>query len=54
MGRRKFLKPLYERMAQSEAMKQRALRIYEAARPGYHAVSTATVDEILGWSPQDG
>ena len=54
MGRRKFLKPLYERMAQDDEMKQRALRIYETARPGYHAVSTATIDEILGWSPADG
>lgn len=54
MGRRKFLKPIYERMAQDEEMKQRALSIYETARPGYHAVSTATIDEILGWPPAEG
>lgn len=51
MGRRKFLQPLYERMAKDEEMKQMALRIYEEARPGYHAVSTNTIDEILGWTP---
>lgn len=50
MGRRKFLKPLYERMAKDEQMKQRAAAIYAQARPGYHAVSTATIDEILGWT----
>ena len=41
-------------MAEDEEMKQRALAIYERARPGYHSVSTATIDEILGWSAKNG
>ncbi|MCP5119233.1 MAG: M1 family metallopeptidase, partial [bacterium] len=48
-GRRKFLKPLYEELAKTPAGKQRALAIYESARPTYHPISTATIDEILGW-----
>ncbi len=49
VGRRKFLQPLYERLAQSESNKAWALGVYEKARPGYHSVSYNTIDEILGW-----
>jgi aminopeptidase N len=49
-GRRKFLKPLYEALASTEEGRQRALAIYERARPGYHAVAVKTVDALLGWS----
>jgi hypothetical protein len=49
-GRRKFLKPLYEALAKTDAGRKRALAIYQRARPGYHAVSVKTVDTILGWS----
>ena len=48
-GRRKFLSPLYTEMAKTPAGADRALRIYEKARPGYHSVSRNTIDEILGW-----
>ncbi len=47
-GRRKFLKPLYEKMATTDSGKKMADRIYKIARPGYHAVSRQTIDEILG------
>ena len=30
------------------------LLLYAAARPGYHAVSTNTIDGILGWSESGG
>lgn len=49
VGRRKFLKPIYEALAASEAGKARARAIYRRARPRYHAVSTRTLDQILGW-----
>ncbi|MCP3964140.1 MAG: M1 family metallopeptidase [bacterium] len=49
MGRRKFLKPLYQRMAGEDDLKPMALDIYRRARPSYHPVSVATIDEILGW-----
>lgn len=49
-GRRKFLKPLYQKLAESESGKARASRIYEKARPTYHAVSRGTIDNILKWT----
>jgi len=49
VGRRKFLKPLYQEMAKTPEGAEMALRIYEKARPGYHSVSQGTIDEILSW-----
>lgn len=49
VGRRKFLKPLYTALAETESGKEMGLRIYETARPNYHSVSTGTIDEILGY-----
>jgi len=49
-GRRKFLKPLYQKLAESDEGRKRALRIYEKARPTYHAVSRGTIDNILKWT----
>jgi hypothetical protein len=48
-GRRKFLKPLYEALVSTDAGRERALAIYQRARPGYHAVSQKTVDAVVGW-----
>lgn len=47
-GRRKFLQPLYAELAETPAGRQRAVKIYKKARPGYHAVSRQTIDMILG------
>lgn len=47
VGRRKFLQPLYARLAKTEKGKEWAKEVYEEARPGYHAVSFNTIDEIL-------
>jgi hypothetical protein len=52
-GRRKFLKPLYTELAKTPEGEARAKEIYAAARPGYHAVSTGTIDEILEWESTD-
>lgn len=49
VGRRKFLAPLYGALAATPEGKEWALRVYERARPGYHAVSRGTIDGILGW-----
>ena len=46
-GRRKFLKPLYQKLAETPEGLERARRIYEKARPMYHAVSYRTIDQIL-------
>ena len=48
-GRRKFLRPLYQKLAQTPEGKQFALEIYREARPMYHAISRNTIDAILGW-----
>lgn len=49
VGRRKFLKPLYEELASTADHKDWAKEVYEEARPHYHIVSVETVDHILDW-----
>ena len=49
MGRRKFLKPLYEELVKRPEGKERALAIYRKARPTYHPIAVTTVDKIVGW-----
>lgn len=47
VGRRKFVKPLYKLMAETEDGKAMAKKIYAKARPNYHSVTQNTIDEIL-------
>jgi aminopeptidase N len=47
VGRRKFLKPLYEELAKTPEGRIRAKAIYAKARAGYHPMAVATVDAIL-------
>jgi leukotriene A-4 hydrolase/aminopeptidase len=49
-GRRKFLAPLYTKLATTAQGKTFAKEIYAKARSGYHAVSRQTIDQILGVS----
>jgi leukotriene-A4 hydrolase len=49
MGRRKFLMPLYTKLAETEWGMEMARGIYREARPGYHPISYTSVDEVLGW-----
>jgi hypothetical protein len=49
MGRRKFLRPLYEALVRTPDGRARALAIYRKARPGYHPIAVSTVDKIVGW-----
>ena len=46
VGRRKFVKPLYEELVRTD---QRAIaqKIYQVARPHYHAVTVGSVDALL-------
>jgi aminopeptidase N len=46
VGRRKFVAPLYEAMVATNQIPI-AKSIYAKARPGYHAVTVGTVDELL-------
>ncbi|HYP80005.1 MAG TPA: M1 family metallopeptidase [Steroidobacteraceae bacterium] len=48
MGRRKFVLPLFKDLvAQGEWGRALARRIYPAARPGYHSVTTSRVDPVV-------
>jgi hypothetical protein len=47
VGRRKFLKPLYEELVKTPEGTNRAAVIYAKARPRYHPICVNTVDEIL-------
>lgn len=47
VGRRKFVKPLYAALAKSPEGKIFAKEIYSTARPNYHPITQATIDELL-------
>ena len=42
MGRRKFLRPLYQALYDNEKTRARGAALYKKARPGYHPIATAT------------
>ncbi|MBI5086767.1 MAG: M1 family metallopeptidase [Acidobacteria bacterium] len=47
VGRRKFVKPLFEALVKTAEGKARAEAIYKKARPGYHPITQTAVDAIL-------
>ena len=47
VGRRKFLQPIYQALANSDEGMKRAKEIYSKARKNYHYISFETIDEIL-------
>jgi leukotriene-A4 hydrolase len=49
IGRRKFIKPLYEELAKTPEGRERALAIYRRARSTYHPIAVASIDEALKW-----
>lgn len=49
VGRRKFLMPLYQALMATPKGQAVARRIYQKARPNYHAVSVNTMDQMLAW-----
>ena len=49
-GRRKFVLPLYQALAETEWGSAMATDIYERARPMYHAISRNSIDDVLNWS----
>lgn len=48
VGRRKFLSPLYEELVKTDEGKEWAIKVYKKAKPGYHAVSSNSIEDILG------
>ena len=49
IGRRKLIKPLYDELVTTAAGRARARAIYARARPGYHPISAASIDEVVGY-----
>jgi aminopeptidase N len=49
MGRRKFVKPLFEALVKTEEGRRRALALYRKTRPLYHPITVETVDRIVKW-----
>ncbi len=47
IGRRKFVKPLFDELVKTPEGTRRANEIYAKARAGYHPITQATVDAIL-------
>jgi aminopeptidase N len=47
IGRRKFVRPLFLELIKTPNGRQRAETIYKKARPGYHPITQASIDEIL-------
>ena len=47
IGRRKFVKPLYAELVKTPAGRTRAESIYQKARPGYHPITQASIDELM-------
>ncbi|MFV0389823.1 MAG: M1 family metallopeptidase [Pyrinomonadaceae bacterium] len=48
VGRRKFVKPLFEELIRTPEGRVRAQEIYKRARSGYHAVTYTAIDRLLG------
>ncbi len=47
VGRRKYIKPIYEEMAKTAEGRERALQIYHVARPAYHPIAQTSIDAVL-------
>jgi leukotriene A-4 hydrolase/aminopeptidase len=50
IGRRKFIKPLYEELAKTPEGRELAMKIYRRARPTYHPIAVTSIDEVLKWN----
>ena len=49
VGRRYLVRGIYTELAKTPAGLEYARQIYAKARPGYHAVTRGTIDQLLGW-----
>ena len=52
VGRRKFIKPLFEELAKTPEGKARAMEIYKKSRGGYHSMTFTSVDKVLDWKAE--
>ncbi|MFQ5511911.1 MAG: M1 family metallopeptidase [Candidatus Krumholzibacteriia bacterium] len=49
IGRIWLISPLYRKLAESPEGLEMAKQIYRKARPGYHALTAAIMDKVVGW-----
>ncbi len=49
IGRIWLISPLYRKLVETPQGQEIARQIYRKARPGYHALTVAIMDEIVGW-----
>lgn len=47
VGRRKYIKPLYQELVKTPDGKAHAKAVYAKARPGYHPIAVTTIDELV-------
>jgi hypothetical protein len=47
IGRQKLIKPLYEELVKTPEGRERALKIFAKAQPGYHPIAQNSVEKIL-------
>ncbi len=52
VGRRKFIRPLYQELAKTPEGRERALAIYRRARATYHPIAVTSIDQDLKWEGQ--
>ena len=50
-GRRKFVEPLFAELVKTSVGRAEAARIYERARPMYHATTREAVEALLAGGP---
>jgi aminopeptidase N len=51
VGRMKLVVPVYRALVTTEAGREYAAQVFEAAKPGYHPITTAAVQKALGNLP---
>jgi leukotriene-A4 hydrolase len=47
IGRQKLIKPLYEELVKTPDGRERALKIYQKARAGYHPIAVNALDKVV-------
>jgi leukotriene-A4 hydrolase len=54
VGRKRYLKPLYEELVKMPGRRKWASEIYAIARPGYHPITQTTLDKIFNTDSPGG
>ena len=52
VGRRWYVETIFNAFKRNNRMDD-ALKIYEKSRPTYHSVTVKTIDELLGFEPEE-